>query len=43
MVPGLWRGRRLAWTVACLSLLAALAVYLYAKYPTPHPDRDQPD
>ena len=29
---GLWQGRRLAYSVAILSLLASLALYLYAKY-----------
>ncbi|MGA8006787.1 MAG: hypothetical protein WCA17_11860 [Burkholderiales bacterium] len=29
---GLWRGRNLAFTVAFLSVLVALALYLYAKY-----------
>jgi hypothetical protein len=28
----LWQGRRLAYSVAFLSLLASLALYLYAKY-----------
>jgi hypothetical protein len=28
----LWHGRTLAFTVACLSIAAALALYLYAKY-----------
>ena len=32
---GLWQGRRLAFTVAFLSLLASLALYLYAKYLAP--------
>jgi len=29
---GLWHGKPLAFTVACLSIAAALALYLYAKY-----------
>ena len=32
---GLWRGRNLAFTVAFLSVLVALALYLYAKYLEP--------
>jgi len=32
---GLWQGRSLAFTVAFLSALVALALYLYAKYLEP--------
>lgn len=32
---GLWRGRNLAFTVAFLSVLVALGLYLYAKYLEP--------
>jgi hypothetical protein len=32
---GLWRGKTLAFTVAFLSIVASLALYLYAKYLEP--------
>lgn len=34
-VASLWQGRRLAWTLAALSVLAALGLHAFARYLTP--------